>query len=166
VLSEVAEVTEATSLEAEPRLTTSPWIKSVLKEVPVPVTALPERATVPVPETLIAVEKVTAQLLVIVNLPIVSLVGILVTVTVLCTAPLNTRTSFAAGDVRAGDQLPDASKSPEVTFHVYVVCPRLFNPIKEIKRKSKTFLISVFLNLNVLSKINLKKVVSDTYMCE
>jgi len=127
VVIAVAVVTPATSLAAAIRLTTSPTTKVVLNEVPVPVTAVVVRAIVPVPVTApIEDEKVTAQLLVISNFPMVSLDGTLVTVAVaapvatISALPSNTRISFAAppGGRVAGDQLLAASKSPEATFQV------------------------------------------------
>lgn len=118
VVNEVADGVVTISLAVDPRLTTSPRMKSVVNEVPVPVTAVVVRAIVPAPAVVVPDEKVTAALLMISNCPMVSLVGILVTVAVAIELPSNTRISFAAGEVRAGDQLVDASRSPEATAQV------------------------------------------------
>lgn len=90
-----------------------------MKDVPVPVTAVPARAIVPAPAVEVDDENVTAALLMILSRPSVSR-GTAVTAAVGCTVPSKTRISSAAGEVRAGFQLAASVHAPEATFHVYV----------------------------------------------
>ena len=85
----------------------------MVNRVPVPVTAVPVRAIVPVYADVVAPEKVTVALFVTLNEPIVTLFGMFVTFAV----TLNITLSPATG-VPFGVQFVAVLQSPEAAFHV------------------------------------------------